>query len=121
MVSKDFGKLEARRHFTDGRDWAIAGMATVVATVVPAAPTAAAFRNSRRFIAVSSPVVRCFRPLAAGLARARKLASFAPGDHHLPVIPGLAEGESPEPMTTDGANRTTASGSCGKIGVYGFR
>src|SRR3954467_10253519 len=70
-------------------------MATVVATVVPAAPTAAAFRNSRRFIAVSSPVVRCFRPLAGGLARARKLASFAPGDHHLPVIPGLAEGEAP--------------------------
>src|SRR5215208_4080652 len=97
MVSRDFGKLEARRHFTDGRDWAIAGMATVVATVVPAARTAAAFRNSRRFIAVSSPVVRCFRPLAAGLARARKLASFAPGDHHLPSFRGSPKARARNP------------------------
>src|ERR1051325_6725022 len=50
MVSSDFGKLEARRHFTAGSDWAIAGMATVAATVVPAAPTAALLRNSRRFM-----------------------------------------------------------------------
>src|SRR5918994_1521339 len=34
MVSSDFGKLDATRHFTLGKDCAIAGMATVE----PAAP-----------------------------------------------------------------------------------
>jgi hypothetical protein len=58
MVSSDFGKLEATRHFTAGSDWAIAGFATLAAAVAPAAPTAAALRNSRRFMGSSPAAFR---------------------------------------------------------------
>jgi hypothetical protein len=44
MVSKLFGKLEAKRHLMDGASAAIAG----IAIVAPAArPTLAFFRNER--------------------------------------------------------------------------
>jgi hypothetical protein len=39
-----------RRHFSSGIDWAMAGMAIAV----PAAPTPATFKNSRRFMVYSS-------------------------------------------------------------------
>src|SRR3712207_1738529 len=83
MVSRDFGKLEAMRHFTAGIDWATAGMATAE----PAAPTAAAFRNSRRFIV--GPLLWAGGPRSSGASGARKLASFAPADHHIGVLGAL--------------------------------
>src|SRR5260370_17374349 len=62
MVSSDFGKLDVQRHFSSGIDWAMAGMATLVAAVAtPVSP--AALRNSRRFMVSSrrKPLVRAVR------------------------------------------------------------
>jgi hypothetical protein len=50
-VSSDFGKLDVKRHFTDGMLWAIAGAATLETAATPAAPTPAVFRNFLRCIA----------------------------------------------------------------------
>src|SRR6187551_2431710 len=61
MVSSDFGKLDAKRHFTSGIDCAIAGAARVVLAAT-APPTPAVRRNLRRCMN-SSPN----KPKGAGL------------------------------------------------------
>src|SRR5581483_3222901 len=59
MVSRLFGKLDARRHLTSGRPWAMEGAASAPAGT----PTPAVFRNLRRDMRLSS--------LVGGSARGR--------------------------------------------------
>src|SRR5690349_9272746 len=78
MVSSDFGKLEVKRHFTSGEDWAMAGEATAAA----AAPAAETFKNSRRFIRhLHIGDFSCSVPRACSLTRnigAENAATCAP-------------------------------------------
>src|SRR5262245_10730 len=80
MVSRDFGKLEVRRHLISGIDWAMAGLASAVA----ASPTPAARRNSRRFMQVPSPVDGDSR--GDWSAQKSRRAALSTACHHPPLV-----------------------------------